>query len=66
MYDFLDVVVAPDKTGTVWVTATDTCTKLFSCSTRRVGGFSSASTEHGASDSRDGVAFRQVSGPRLR
>jgi hypothetical protein len=66
MYDFLDVVVAPDATGTAWVTATDTCTKVASCSTRRVGGFSSASTEHGASDSREGVVYRQVSGPRLR
>ena len=65
MYDFLDVVVAPDPTGTVWVTATDTCTKAAFCSTRRVAGFSAASGEHGASDSRDGVVYRQLSGPRL-
>lgn len=65
MYDFLDVVVAPNATGTVWATATDTCTKLASCSTTRVAGFSSASGEHGASDSRDGVAFMQTSGPRM-
>lgn len=66
MYDFLDVVVAPDAKGTVWATATDTCTKVASCSTKRVAGFASASGEHGASDSRDGVAFMQVSGPRMR
>jgi hypothetical protein len=66
MYDFLDVVVAPNVTGTVWVTATDTCTATAFCSTRRVAGFSSASGEHGASDSRDGVAYVQISGPRLR
>ncbi len=65
MYDFLDVVVAPDATGTVWATATDTCTKLSSCSTSRVAGFSSASGEHGASDSRDGVAMMQTSGPKM-
>ena len=66
MYDFLDVVVAPDAKGTVWATATDTCTKVASCSTKRVAGFASASGEHGASDSRDGVAMMQVSGPHLR
>ena len=65
MYDFLDVVVAPDAKGTVWVTATDTCTKVASCSTSRVAGFSSASGEHGASDSREGVAYMQVSGPQM-
>ncbi|HUR13326.1 MAG TPA: sialidase family protein [Mycobacteriales bacterium] len=65
MYDFLDVVVAPDAGGTVWATATDTCTTLDSCSTKRVGGFSGASGEHGASDAREGVAMMQVSGPRL-
>ena len=65
MYDFLDIVVAPDATGTVWGTATDTCTAVAFCSTRRVAGFSSSSGEHGASDSREGVAFRQVSGPPL-
>lgn len=65
MYDFLDIVVAPDRTGTVWATATDTCTATASCSTRRVAGFSSSSGEHGASDSREGVVYRQVSGPPL-
>ena len=65
MYDFLDVVVGPDARGTVWATATDTCTSIASCSTSRVAGFSSASGEHGASDSREGVAYRQVSGPAL-
>jgi len=65
MYDFLDIVVAPNATGTVWVTATDTCTALASCSTSRVAGFSSASGEHGASDSREGVVFMQTSGPDL-
>jgi hypothetical protein len=65
MYDFLDIVVAPDAAGTVWGTATDTCTAAGECSTRRVAGFSFNSGEHGASGSRDGVVFRQVSGPRL-
>ena len=65
MYDFLDVVVAPDAAGTIWASATDTCTVQALCSTRRVAGFSSATGEHGASDSRDGVAYRQISGPPM-
>jgi hypothetical protein len=65
MYDFLDIVVAPDAAGTVWATATDTCTAVAECSSRRVAGFSFNSGEHGASDSRDGVVYRQISGPRM-
>jgi hypothetical protein len=63
MYDFLDVVV--DPSGTVWGTATDTCTPLAECSTRRVGGYSDLTGENGAAESADGVAFRQISGPPL-
>jgi hypothetical protein len=63
MYDFLDVVV--DRAGTVWGTATDTCTPLAECSTRRVGGHSDLTGENGAAQSADGVAFRQTSGPPL-
>jgi hypothetical protein len=66
MYDFLDVVIAPDAKGTIWATATDTCTKLYGCSTNRVAGYSSGSGEQGAADSRDGVAYMQVAGPRMR
>jgi hypothetical protein len=63
MYDFLDVIV--DPSGTVWGTATDTCTPLAECSTRRVGGYSDYTEENGAAESADGVAFRQISGPSL-
>jgi hypothetical protein len=63
MYDFLDVVV--DASGIAWGTATDTCTPLAECSTRRVGGFSDLTDENGAAESADGVAFRQISGPPL-
>jgi hypothetical protein len=63
MYDFLDVVV--DPSGTLWGTATDTCTPLAECSTRRVGGYSDLTEENGAAESADGVAFRQISGPSL-
>jgi hypothetical protein len=63
MYDFLDIVVDPG--GTVWGAATDTCTPLAECSTRRVGGHSDLTDEEGAADSADGVVFRQVSGPPL-
>jgi hypothetical protein len=63
MYDFLDVVV--DPSGTVWGTATDTCTPLAECSVRRVGGYSDLTDEDGAAQSADGVAYRQISGPSL-
>ena len=65
MYDFLDIVVAPDAKGTIWATATDTCMALYSCNTRRVAGFSSTSGEQGASDSRDGVVYKQLTGPPM-
>ncbi|MDQ1695603.1 MAG: hypothetical protein QOJ03_956 [Frankiaceae bacterium] len=65
MYDFLDIVRAPDVRGTIWATATDTCTTQAFCNTRRVAGYAAATGEHGASDSRDGVVYRQVSGPPL-
>jgi hypothetical protein len=63
MFDFLDVVV--DPAGTVWGTATDTCTPLAECSVRRVGGYSDLTDEDGAAQSADGVAYRQISGPSL-
>jgi hypothetical protein len=63
MFDFLDIVV--DATGNAWGAATDTCTPLAECSTRRVGGYSDLTEEDGAAQAADGVVFRQTSGPSL-
>jgi hypothetical protein len=66
MYDFLDVTVANDYVGTVWVTAVDTCTSLDDCSDSTVGGHSDGAGRDGASDDSRGVAVRQRSGPPMR
>jgi hypothetical protein len=58
MYDFLDVVIAPS--GQVWATEVDTCTEA--CITAQ--GPKLTSKEE-ASDAQ-GVAVRQLRGPRLR
>ena len=66
VYDFLDVVVAPNDSGRVWTTAIDTC--IGRCATERVKGFQDDLVEpdHGASGARVGYVLRQVSGPALR
>jgi hypothetical protein len=66
VYDFLDVVVAPNDSGRVWTTAIDTC--IGKCARERVNGFQSGLVEddHGASGARVGYVLRQVSGPALR
>jgi hypothetical protein len=66
MYDFLDIVVAPNSTGTAWASAVDTCTTLDKCSTVRAVGFNSGAGTHGVSGDMKGVAIKQVGGPTLR
>jgi hypothetical protein len=72
VYDFLDVVVAPNDSGRIWTTSTDTC--IGPCATKRLEGFVDSSDptgalvpdSHGASGARVGYVLRQVSGPALR
>ncbi|HEU5033321.1 MAG TPA: sialidase family protein [Mycobacteriales bacterium] len=73
MYDFLDIVVAPEDQGRVFATAVDTCTTLMSCSTKRVAGENDddivaveTGDSHGAAADMQGVVIREVSGPALR
>ncbi|MDX6220248.1 MAG: hypothetical protein QOJ48_1929 [Frankiales bacterium] len=74
MYDFLDIVSAPDDQGRVYATAVDTCTSLLSCSSKRVpGNYDSndvvqeeTAHDYGASADMQGVIIREVSGPALR
>jgi len=72
VYDFLDVVVAPNDSGRVWTTSMDTC--IGRCGLERVKGFTESSDptgaavpdDHGFSGARVGYVLRQVSGPALR
>lgn len=66
MYDFLDIVVAPDGNGTVWASAVDTCTTKDACSTTRAVGFNAGPETHGVSGDMKGVAIKQIGGPTLR
>lgn len=66
MYDFLDIVVAPNATGTVWAAAVDTCTTKDSCNTTRAVGFNAGPATHGVSGDMKGVAIKQIGGPTLR
>jgi hypothetical protein len=74
MYDFLDIVSAPDDQGRLYATAVDTCTSLLSCSSKRVpGNYDSTDVvqeetahDYGASADMQGVIIREVSGPALR
>jgi hypothetical protein len=74
MYDFLDIVSAPNQGGRVFATAVDTCTEENSCNSKRVSGNDddadvvTEETNHpyGASSDMQGVIIRQVSGPALR
>lgn len=66
MYDFLDIVVAPDSTGTVWASAVDTCTTKDKCNTVRATGFNAGPATHGVSGDMKGVAIKQIGGPTLR
>lgn len=66
MYDFLDIVVAPNSTGTVWASAVDTCTTKDKCNTVRAVGFNAGPGTHGVSGDMKGVAIKQVGGPTLR
>jgi len=73
MYDFLDVVVAPNDQGRVFATAVDTCTRKLDCAIKRVIGeddddiveYETGDT-HNAADDMQAVVIRQVSGPALR
>lgn len=65
MFDFLDVQT--DRDGTVWATATDTCTARPDerpCITNN--GPDEPDDGLGVAPSSDGVAIRQLRGPRLR
>ncbi len=66
VYDFVDVVVAPNDQGRMWAPGVDTC--IGECSTKRLAGFQPGLTadDHGASGARRGVVYRQISGPALR
>ncbi len=74
MYDFLDVLSAPNDQGRVWATAVDTCTALMSCSTKRLPGnydsddvvVEETAHSYGVSADMQGVVIREVSGPALR
>jgi hypothetical protein len=73
MYDFLDIVSAPEDQGRVFATAVDTCTAYLNCSTQRVAGENDddivtyeAGDPHGAAEDMQGVVIREVSGPALR
>jgi hypothetical protein len=64
VFDFLDVVVAPNDQGRVWATVVDTCVGV--CAEEEVRGNSDASGSYGRSGASDGYVVRQVSGPALR
>jgi hypothetical protein len=73
MYDFLDVVSAPEDQGRVFATAVDTCTAMDHCNSRRVAGENDddivqyeLGNTHGAAIDMQGVVIREVSGPALR
>jgi hypothetical protein len=55
MLDFLDLVVSP-KDGGVWAAVVDTCTTLSNCN---------RATSPGAATDGEGVAVRQIGGPRI-
>lgn len=55
MLDFLDIVTSP-KDGGVWAAVVDTCTALNNCN---------RATSPGAANDGEGVALRQVGGPRI-
>jgi hypothetical protein len=55
MLDFLDVKVSPAD-GTFWAAAVDTCTDMNSCRT----------TANAPANDYQGIAVRQLAGPRLR
>lgn len=56
MYDFLDIVSSPADGG-FWAAFVDTCTNLNNCNRE---------TAPGAASDGEGVAVRQVGGPRIR
>jgi hypothetical protein len=56
MLDFLDIVTSP-KDGGFWAAVVDTCTSLNNCN-RTTG-------SPGAANDGEGVAVRQVGGPRI-
>jgi hypothetical protein len=62
MFDFLDVIVSPHD-GAMWATATDTCTTQNNCINSSAAGNSPSG--RGVSSDMDGVAIRQVGGPRI-
>jgi hypothetical protein len=73
MYDFLDIVSAPQDQGRVFAAAVDTCTREQSCSIKRVAGENDddiieyeLGETHGAANDMQGVVIREVSGPALR
>lgn len=66
MLDFIDVVVAPDYRGTVWVTTTDSCTSQDSCSTQRKAGYYAGTREYGVATDDQGIAVMQIGGPPMR
>lgn len=68
LYDFQDIQMAPDRNGTIWVAAADTCTAFMKCNTTRVTGATGLilGQQDGASGDMQGVAIRQTGGPTLR
>lgn len=68
LYDFIDIQIAPDKNGTIWVATADTCTTLNKCSTVRAPGATGIilGPQDGVSGDMQGVAVRQSGGPPMR
>jgi hypothetical protein len=64
VFDFLDLVAAPNDGGRLWGVAVDSCTKL--CAEEEVTGNSDEKGTYGKSNDNVGRVFRQVSGPALR
>lgn len=64
MFDFLDIVAAPAD-GTVWATATDTCTAENSCNTVAAPGNDDDTGTRGVASDMRGIAIRELTGPKL-
>jgi hypothetical protein len=56
MYDFLDIVVSP-KDGGFWASVVDNCTAVGNCNRE---------TSPGAATDGEGIAVRQIGGPRIK
>ncbi len=65
VFDFLDLVSAPNDSGRLWGVAVDTCTKICA-EDDDVRGNSDETDSYGKSGDNVGFVFRQVSGPALR